>query len=382
MAEQKEATVTFGVLNETSDAESRVALTPDIVTRLGRNGISCIIESGAGNAAEYTDEDYQAAGATVASRDEVIATADALGFIDRPSAETVAKLKAGQWVIGMLGSFTDTAYVESLSNAGLVGVAIEKLPRQLSSAQSMDEMTSQNSVMGYKAAITAANAYGAFLPMMTTAAGTIRPAKALVLGAGIAGLQAIGTLKRLGAVVTAYDVRPASKGEVESLGAKFLDLGLDFSKGQGEGGYARALSAEEQAQQQAAVDEKASGFDIVITTAKVPGRKPPVLLTKAGVNGLHRGAVIVDCAASDLGGNVEGSAVGEQVTEGGVKLIGAPYLASGVATTASNLLSRNVADVLSHFVRDGKLGMDLTEELDNALVVAGRIEPAEKKEEK
>ena len=382
MAEQKEATVTFGVLNETSDTESRVALTPDIVTRLGRNGISCIIESGAGNAAEYTDEDYQAAGATVASRDEVIATADALGFIDRPSAETVAKLKAGQWVIGMLGSFTDTAYVESLSNAGLVGVAIEKLPRQLSSAQSMDEMTSQNSVMGYKAAITAANAYGAFLPMMTTAAGTIRPAKALVLGAGIAGLQAVGTLKRLGAVVTAYDVRPASKGEVESLGAKFLDLGLDFSKGQGEGGYARALSAEEQAQQQAAVDEKASGFDIVITTAKVPGRKPPVLLTKAGVNGLHRGAVIVDCAASDLGGNVEGSAVGEQVTEGGVKLIGAPYLASGVATTASNLLSRNVADVLSHFVRDGKLGMDLTEELDNALVVAGRIEPAEKKEEK
>ena len=382
MAEQKEATVTFGVLNETSDTESRVALTPDIVTRLGRNGISCIIESGAGNAAEYTDEDYQAAGATVASRDEVITTADALGFIDRPSAETVAKLKAGQWVIGMLGSFTDTAYVESLSNAGLVGVAIEKLPRQLSSAQSMDEMTSQNSVMGYKAAITAANAYGAFLPMMTTAAGTIRPAKALVLGAGIAGLQAIGTLKRLGAVVTAYDVRPASKGEVESLGAKFLDLGLDFSKGQGEGGYARALSSEEQAQQQAAVDEKASGFDIVITTAKVPGRKPPVLLTKAGVNGLHRGAVIVDCAASDLGGNVEGSAVGEQVTEGGVKLIGAPYLASGVATTASNLLSRNVADVLSHFVRDGKLGMDLTEELDNALVVAGRIETAEKKEEK
>lgn len=382
MAEQKEATVTFGVLNETSDTESRVALTPDIAIRLGRNGVSCIIESGAGNAAEYTDEDYKAAGATVASRDEVINAADALGFIDRPSAQTIAKLKAGQWVIGMLGSFTDAAYVESLANAGLVGVAIEKLPRQLSSAQSMDEMTSQNSVMGYKAAITAANAYGSFLPMMTTAAGTIRPAKALVLGAGIAGLQAIGTLKRLGAVVTAYDVRPASKGEVESLGAKFLDLGLDFSKGQGEGGYARALTAEEQAQQQAAVDEKASGFDIVITTAKVPGRKPPVLLTKAGVDGLHRGAVIVDCAASDLGGNVEGSTVGEQVTEGGVKLIGAPYLASGVATTASNLLSRNVADVLTHFVRDGKLGMDLTEELDNALVVAGRVESEEKKEEK
>ena len=372
MAQNPEATVVFGVLNETSETESRVALTPDIVTRLKRSGVSSLIEAGAGIAADYTDEDYEKAGAKVTSRDEVLAEADALGFVDRPSAETVAKLKAGQWVIGMLGSFTDADYVAALEKAGLVGIAIEKLPRKLSSAQSMDEMTSQNSVMGYKAAITAADAYGSFLPMMTTAAGTIRPAKALVLGAGIAGLQAIGTLKRLGAVVTAYDVRPASQGEVESLGAKFLDLGLDFSKGQGEGGYARALSAEEQAQQQAAVDEKAAGFDIIITTAKVPGRKPPVLLTAAGVKGLKRGAVIVDCAASDLGGNVEGSAVGEQVTEGGVKLIGAPYLASGVATTASNLLSRNVADILVHFVRDGKLGQDLTEELDDALVVAGR----------
>ena len=333
MAQNPEAAVVFGVLNETSETESRVALTPDIVTRLKRSGVSSIIEAGAGIAAEYTDEDYEKAGAKVTSRDEVLAEADALGFVDRPSAETVAKLRAGQWVIGMLGSFTDADYVAALEKAGLVGIAIEKLPRKLSSAQSMDEMTSQNSVMGYKAAITAADAYGSFLPMMTTAAGTIRPAKALVLGAGIAGLQAIGTLKRLGAVVTAYDVRPASQSEVESLGAKFLDLGLDFSKGQGEGGYARALSAEEQAQQQAAVDEKAAGFDIIITTAKVPGRKPPVLLTAAGVKGLKRGAVIVDCAASDLGGNVEGSAVGEQVTEGGVKLIGAPYLASGVATT-------------------------------------------------
>ena len=376
MAETQEPTVVFGVVNETSETESRVALTPDIVTRLRRNAVSCIIESGAGTAAEYTDEDYEKAGAVVSDRATVLAKADALGFVDRPSAETVGKLTAGQWVIGMLGSFTDAEYISALEQAGLVGIGIEKLPRKLSSAQSMDEMTSQNSVMGYKAAITAADAYGSFLPMMTTAAGTIRPAKALVLGAGIAGLQAIGTLRRLGAVVTAYDVRPASKGEVESLGAKFLDLGLDFSAGQGEGGYARALSAEEQAQQQAAVDTKAAEFDIIITTAKVPGRKPPVLLTAAGVKGLHRGAVVVDCAASELGGNVEGSAVGEQVTEGGVKLIGAPYLASGVATTASNLLARNVADILVHFIRDGKLSQDLSEELDDALVVAGRAEAA------
>ncbi len=208
--------------------------------------------------------------------DEVLAVADALGFVDRPSAETVAKLKAGQWVIGMLGSFTDADYiVAALEKAGLVGIAIGKLPRKLSSAQSMDEMTSQNSVMGYKAAITAANAYGSFLPMMTTAAGTIRPAKALVLGAGIAGLQAIGTAEA--SWRGRHRVRRASRlpGRGRILGAKFLDLGLDFSKGQGEGGYARALSAEEQAQQQAAVDEKAAGFDIIITTAKVPGPQAP-----------------------------------------------------------------------------------------------------------
>lgn len=374
MAQTPEATVVFGVLNETSENESRVALTPDIVTRLRKAGITCLIESGAGAAAHYVDADYAKAGAEVVSADEVITRADALGFISRPSLDLVSRIKRGTWIVGMLGSFTDADYVVALENAGLVGVAIEKLPRQLSSAQSMDEMTSQNSVMGYKAALVAANAYGSFFPMMTTAAGTIRPAKVLILGAGIAGLQAIGTARRLGAVVTAYDVRPASRGEVESLGAKFLDLGLDFSSGQGEGGYARALTAEEQAQQQAAVDTKAAEFDVIITTAKVPGRKPPVLLTKAGVDGLHRGAVIVDCAASDLGGNVEGSIVGTQVTANGVTIIGAPYLASGVSTTASNLLSRNVADVLVHFVKGGKLGMDLSEELDNALVVAGRTE--------
>ena len=372
MAETPEATVMFGVLNETGETESRVALTPDMVTRLSRSGVSCTIEHGAGAAADYTDEDYAAAGATVASRDAVLAAADALGFVDRPDAATLRQVKAGTWIIGMLASFTDTAYIEALEQAGLVGVAMERLPRQLSSAQSMDEMTSQNSVMGYKAALVAADAYGSFLPMMTTAAGTIRPAKALVLGAGIAGLQAIGTLRRLGAVVTAYDVRPASKGEVESLGAKFLDLGLDFSAGQGEGGYARALTAEEQAAQQAAVDQKAADFDLVITTAKVPGRKPPVLLTTAGVAGLKRGAVVVDCAASELGGNVEGSQIGRHVTDGGVTIIGAPYLASGVATTASNLLARNVADVLVHFVRDGVLTQQLADELDDALLVAGR----------
>ncbi|MBT1176409.1 NAD(P) transhydrogenase subunit alpha [Bifidobacterium callimiconis] len=382
MAEDTQSTITYGIFNETAEYESRVALTPDIVKRLKRSSVECVIESNAGHAAGFSDEDYVKAGARIGSKDEVISQAQAFGFVGRPDDELIGKLPKGSWVIGMLGSFTDQEYVNRLDKAGLVGVGIEKLPRQLSSAQSMDEMTSQNSVMGYKAVLKAADAYGSFFPMMTTAAGTIRPAKVLILGAGIAGLQAIGTARRLGAVVTAYDVRPAAKGEVLSLGAKFLDLGLDFSKGQGEGGYARQLTAEEQAAQQAAVDKKAAEFDVVITTAKVPGRKPPVLLTKAGVDGLHRGAVIVDCAASELGGNVEGSAPNQTIiTDNGVQLIGAPDLASGVATTASNLLARNVADVLTHFVHDGSLVMDLNEELDNAMVVAGRDESTATKEE-
>lgn len=382
MAQPTTATVVYGVFNETNDRESRVALTPELVTRLARSGVSCLIESGAGAAAQFADDDYAKAGATVASRDEILAQAQVFGFLGRPADELLDRIPAGSWVIGMLGSFTDADYVAALESKGVTAVAMEKLPRQLSSAQSMDEMTSQNSVMGYKAALLAANAYGSFFPMMTTAAGTIRPAKVLILGAGIAGLQAIGTAKRLGAVVTAYDVRPASKGEVESLGAKFLDLGLDFSKGQGEGGYARALTPEEQAAQQAAVDEKAAGFDVVITTAKVPGRKPPVLLTKTGVDGLKRGAVIVDCAASDLGGNVDGSKPNETVvTEHGVTLIGAPDLASGVATTASNLAARNLADTLTHFIVDGKLAVRGDEEIDRAMVVAGASSANEKKKE-
>lgn len=381
MAEQPEASVLFGVFNETTEHEQRVALTPDIVARLRKHGVTCMIEHDAGNAAQYTDADYERAGATVSDRSTLLAQCDAFGFVSRPTPDQIAAMHAGQWVIGLLGSFTDNAYVASLQAAGLTAVAIERLPRQLSAAQSMDEMTSQNSVMGYKAALVAANAYRSFMPMMTTAAGTIRPAKVLVLGAGIAGLQAIGTARRLGAVVTAYDVRPASKGEVESLGAKFLDLGLDFSQGQGEGGYARQLTEQEQAAQQAAVDEKAAQFDIVITTAKVPGRKPPVLLTSAGVAALHRGAVVVDCAASALGGNVEGSTIGTQVTEGGVTIIGAPTLASEVSNTASNLLSRNVADVLAHFVRDGQLRITPGDEIDDALVVAGNTaEPSDESE--
>ena len=267
----------YGVINEASDDESRVAVTPDVVRRLRKTGVSCLVESGAGMASHYSDDLYRDAGATVTDRDAVLARSDVLGFVSRPAPDLLDGIRPGTWIAGMLQSLTDQPYIDLLAAHRLVGIAMERLPRRLSSAQSMDEMTSQNSVMGYKAVLVAANAYGSFLPMMTTAAGTVRPAKVLVLGAGIAGLQAIGTARRLGAVVTAYDVRDASRSEVESLGASFLDLGVDLSSGQGEGGYARELTEDEKAAQQAAVDRRAAEFDIVITTAKVPGRRPPRL---------------------------------------------------------------------------------------------------------
>ena len=375
----KEIVVTYGVLSERTEVEKRTGITPDIVTRLKRSGVACVVEQGVGLDAHFTDADFEKAGARVATRDEVIASSDVLGFVGRPSEDTLASIKPGTWVIGALQSFTDEAYVDSLKQRGLTSVAMERLPRQLSSAQSMDEMTSQNSVTGYKAVLKAADAYGSFFPMMTTAAGTSRPAKVLVLGAGIAGLQAIGTAKRLGAVVTAYDVRPAAKSEVESLGAKFLDLDVDLTKGQGDGGYARELTAEERAAQQAAVDRKAADFDVIITTAQVPGRKPPMLLTSAGVNGLKRGAVIVDCAASEFGGNVEGSVARQRVvTESGVTIIGDPDLASSVPVTASQQIARNLADTVVHFVREAAqegapaaLTVDMNDEIDAAMVVAG-----------
>lgn len=373
MAIETTSQVKFGVTVQSSEHEARAALTPDIVIRLGKKSVSCLVESGVGHAAGFSDEQYAAEGARICTHDEVLRDSDVLGFIERPEGKVLDAIGRGTWVIGMLSSFSDEDYVAELSRRGIVGIAMERLPRQLSSAQSMDAMTSQNSVMGYKAAVRAADMYGGFFPMMTTAAGTIRPAKVLILGAGIAGLQAIGTARRLGAVVTAYDVRPASREEVESLGASFLDLEIDLSAGQGEGGYARELSPEEQAAQQAAVDKKAADFDVIITTAKVPGRKPPVLLTSAGVEGLHRGAVVLDCAASELGGNVEGSKPFETITTPrGVRILGDPSLASEVPATASALFSRNIADILLHFIGEDGLTVTEGDELEEALVVSGK----------
>src|SRR6266540_3480455 len=275
---------TVGVLRERSPNEHRVALVPDVVTRLRSAGVEVLVETHAGTAAWFDDGAYAAAGATVVTRPEVYRDADIIACVQPPD-DALDGLRPGQALIGLLGAQPEAVV------PGVTAISLDRLPRTLSRAQSMDALTSQANIAGYRAAVLAAATYGGFFPMLTTAAGTVRPAAVLVLGAGVAGLQAIGTARRLGAVVTAYDVRPDSKAEVESVGAKFLDLGA-VTDAAGTGGYARALTAEEQAEQQRALDERVGRFDVVITTARVPGRRPPVLVTEEALKNLRPGSIV------------------------------------------------------------------------------------------
>ncbi|MGA5598546.1 NAD(P) transhydrogenase subunit alpha [Streptomyces cellulosae] len=367
--------IAVGVLKESAAGESRVALTPDGLRRLTARQVGVLVESGAGERSLYADEAYKEAGAEVVSRTEVVARCDAVLGIGPPPDELVGQLRHGQFLLALLQARTSPELVKRLHDQGVVAVSLDLLPRTLSSAQSMDALTSQANVAGYKAVLVAADAFPRYLPMLMTAAGTVPPAKVLVLGAGVAGLQAIGTAHRLGARVSAYDVRPAAKPEVESLGADFLDLG--GPSGEGEGGYARQLSPEEQKAQRASLRDHIAQHDIIITTAQVPGRKPPLLVTREAAAGMRPGSVIVDLGASELGGNVEGSEPGSTTATGhGVTVIGAPDLPSRMPEAASEAYARNVSDLLLHFVRDGRLRVDPDDPIDAAVVVAGLPEPA------
>ncbi|MDQ0958150.1 NAD(P) transhydrogenase subunit alpha [Streptomyces sp. B4I13] len=368
------ATVTVGAVRERAPGERRVALVPEAITLLRRAGIDVLVESGAGSGAWFTDADYTAAGATVVPPDELYARADAVLCVGPPDRETAQALRTGQTLIGLLEPLRHPALFEELTSRGVRTVSLDLLPRTLSRAQSMDALTSQASVAGYKAALVAAESYDRFFPMLTTAAGTMRPAQVLVLGAGVAGLQAIATARRLGAVVTAYDVRPASRGEVESLGARFLDIQSppNGEPGAGQGGYARELTEEEQRAQREALDAHIARSDVVITTAQVPGRKPPLLVTASVVERMKAGSVVVDLAASELGGNVQGSEPDKTtVLENGVTLIGAGRLPSAMATAASTAYARNIAALLRHLVRDGELVLDPADEITAALTGGG-----------
>ena len=287
----------------------------------------------------------------------------------RPDQAQLGKLRAGQTVVGMLSPLTDPQLAKALADEQVTAVSLDGLPRTLSRAQSMDALTSQASVAGYKAVLIAAAAYGRFFPLLITAAGTARPAKLLVLGAGVAGLQAIGTARRLGAQVSGYDVRPASKGEVESLGATFIEL-TSVGSAAGEGGYARELTADERQAQQEELTAHIARHDVVITTAQVPGRRPPLLITEDAVKAMTAGSVIVDMGSSPLGGNVAGSVPGETVvTENGVTVIGAQNLPSTVPTASSNAYSRNISALLLHMVADGELKIDTSDEIQSGVVV-------------
>jgi H+-translocating NAD(P) transhydrogenase subunit alpha len=339
----------LGVPKELVPGERRVALIPETVGRLG-DGVEVVVESGAGEAAGFSDQAYREAGASIG---DPWAT-DVVAKVAAPSAEEAVRLHDGQVLIAFLAPLTDLAGVERLAAAGVHGFALESVPR-ITRAQPMDALSSQATVAGYKAALLAADRMPRFFPMLMTAAGTIPPAKVLVLGAGVAGLQAIATVRRLGAVVSGFDVRPAVREQVESLGATFLDLGVHGEET--EGGYASELSPEQQAAQQAELQARIPQFDAVITTAAIPGRPAPKLITAEAVRGMRAGSVIVDLAA-ETGGNCELTRPGEEIVESGVTIVGTTNLPSTMATHASQLLSRNVAALLGLMFVDGQVALD------------------------
>jgi len=344
----------LGIPKESSPGEHRVALVPETVGRLG-DGVEASVEASAGAAASFSDDAYREAGATIGDP----WSADVVAKVAPPSADEVARLRSGQVLIAFLQPLTDAAGVERLTSAGVHAFALESIPR-ITRAQPMDALSSQATVSGYKAALIAADRLPRFLPMLMTAAGTIPPAKVLVMGAGVAGLQAIATARRLGAVVSAFDVRPAVREQVESLGATFLDLGVTGEET--EGGYARELTPEQQAEQQAELQARIPQFDALITTAAIPGRPAPILVTAEAVRGMRAGSVIVDLAA-DSGGNCELTRPGEEIIAEGVMIVGAVNLPATMPTHASQLLSRNVASLVGLMERDGELVLDWDDEI-------------------
>jgi NAD(P) transhydrogenase subunit alpha len=352
--------VKVGTPRETAPDERRVALVPDSATRLAAATLEVSVESGAGSAAYITDEAYQQAGAKIVKgAAALMGEADALLKVQAPSAAEVELIKKGAVLISFLQPATQGDIVRALAKRGVTAFSLELVPR-ISRAQSMDALSSQASAAGYKAVLMAAGRLGKFFPMMMTAAGTIPPARVLVMGAGVAGLQAIATARRLGAVVSAYDVRPAVKEEVQSLGATFIELALDTQEG--EGGYAKEQSEEFLRKQRELIGEHVAKSDVVITTAAVPGRRAPLLVTGEMVKGMRPGSVIVDLAA-DTGGNVELTKAGADVEVGGVTIIGTRNVPSTMPLHASQLYARNVANLLLHLVKDGAIVLDFDDEI-------------------
>jgi NAD(P) transhydrogenase subunit alpha len=354
------------VPRESTPGERRVAATPETVKKLRDAGLEVVVEAGAGSQAFYGDGAYQEAGATLGKDAErAWGTADIVLKVAPPTPEEAARLKRGALSISFLQPAVYTKSVEALARQGVTAFALELVPR-ISRAQSMDALSSQASIAGYKAVLMAAARLGKYFPMLMSAAGTIAPARVLVLGAGVAGLQAIATARRLGAVVEAYDVRPAVKEEVKSLGANFLELELEAQEGQG--GYAREQSEDFLRRQRELLTERVAASDVVITTAAIPGRRAPVLVTREMVEGMRPGSVIVDLAA-ETGGNTEVTRAGEVVEVNGVEVDGTVNIPSTVPVHASQLYARNVANFLLLMVKEGKLEVNLDDEVVKGALV-------------
>jgi NAD(P) transhydrogenase subunit alpha len=348
--------VVVGVLKETAANETRVALVPEIASKLKALGIRVLIERGAGTAAHFPDSLYADAEFTDAAT--ILGSADVILKVQPPTLTEVAALKKGAIIVGFMQAYALPDLVRALKQSGITSFAMELVPR-ISRAQSMDALSSQASVAGYKAALIAANTLERFLPMLTTAAGTIRPASVLVIGAGVAGLQAIATAKRLGAVVEAYDVRSATKEQVKSLGAKFIETGVSA---EGAGGYARELTPEEKARQQEVLEARIAASDAVISTASVPGRAAPRIVSRAAVERMKAGSVVIDLAA-EQGGNCELTRAGETVLHGGVKIVGPVNLPATLPYHASEMYARNLFNFLKPALPKGALVIDWSDEV-------------------
>jgi NAD(P) transhydrogenase subunit alpha len=351
--------VTIGVARETAPGERRVALTPETCRKLVAAGATVRIERGLGSGAHISDDAYADAGAQLAgSAQDAIGDADIVLCVQPPDAAKVTQLKSGAVLVGMLQPQADAARADAMAARGIVAFPLERLPRT-TRAQAMDVLSSQAGMAGYKAVLIGAQLAPRFFPMLTTAAGTIRPSKVLIVGAGVAGLQAIATAKRLGAQVEGFDVRPETREQIESLGGRFLDLGVSAA---GEGGYARQLTDEERAEQQRRLAEHLKGIDVIVCTAAVPGRPAPKIIGAAMVRGMKPGSVIVDLAA-ETGGNCELTRPGETIDADGVTIAGPLNLASSGALHASEMYARNVFNFASLLLRDGALAFDWNDEL-------------------
>jgi proton-translocating NAD(P)+ transhydrogenase subunit alpha len=358
--------VKVGTPKESSPDERRVALVPDTVTRLAAAALEVSVESGAGSSAYFPDEAYQQAGAKVVKGAAALfGESDVVLKVQAPSTAEVEMLQKDAVLISFLQPATQGDIIQALAKRGVTAFSLELVPR-ISRAQTMDALSSQASVSGYKAVLMAAGRVGKFFPMMMTAAGTIPPARVLVMGAGVAGLQAIATARRLGAVVSAYDVRPAVKEEVHSLGATFIELALETQEG--EGGYAREQSEEFLRKQRELIGEHIAKSDVVITTAAVPGRRAPLLVTGEMVKGMRPGSVIVDLAA-DTGGNVELTQAGNDIEVGGVTIIGTRNVPATMPLHSSQLYARNVANLLLHLVKEGTIVLDFADEITKGCCV-------------